>query len=162
MENNLRDVMMIDSLLDTESEQFTMLKENFDYVMEGIEYYYEDFFGDRTEYCDTEEIIGGIINIPIIDVLKNPPTILKDMWDIELGDIRLNFEGEHEEIGLWFSEYFKGYWENLEGEKLEQYNEIYQKQLDYYLNERWGNGLTNMDYLNKMEQKRQQYLKQII
>ena len=160
MENNLRDVMMIDSLLDTESEQFTMLKENFDYVMEGIEYYYEDFFGDRTEYCDTEEIIGGIINIPIIDVLKNPPTILKDMWDIELSNITLNFGGEHGEIGLWFGEYFKGYWDCTEENKLQEYEMIYQKQLDYYLNERWSCGRGYMDYLNELEQKRQQYLKQ--
>ena len=162
MENNLRDVMMIDSLLDTKSKQFMMLKENFDYVMEGITNYYEDFFGDRTEHCDTEEIIGGIINTPIIDVLKNPPTIFKNMWDTELDDIELNFEGEHEEIGLWFNEYFKGCYWDCEGDKLQEYEMIYQKQLDYYLNEQWSNGLTNMDYLNKLEQKRQQYLKQII
>ena len=172
MENELINVMMISSLLDETTEEFEMLKENFNYAIETIlEDCYDNLFSNKNTHCEKEELLE-IINIPIVDVLKNPPATFKDIWDYEISNIVYNYGGKHNKLGKWFNKYFTNKynkyfisWEDLEGEKLEQYNKIYQKQLNHYLNERWTNGLgeikTNMNYLNRLEQDRQQYLKQI-
>ena len=161
-ENELTNVIMICSLLDETTEEFEMLEKNFGYFINAIlDDCYGNLFTDEDEeiLCERRKLLE-IINIPIIDVLKNPPDEFKYIWDNEINNIvHFNFGEKHEKLGKWFNKYFT-YWEDLEGEKLEQYNTIYQKQLDHYLNKQWTNGWGNMDHVNRVEQERQQYLKQ--
>ena len=164
MENNLRDVMMIDSLLDTESEQFESLQIN-GYVQYFIEWFLEDYndvlevliknpkittgeVETRDSWEDVESYMD-FINIPvkqtILDGLKYGK--LNYLW-------KYMFNGGYDyKIDKWFNKYFF----KLNSEKREQYELIYKTHIEEYMENKYI-----QSYIDDTEELRQQYLKQII
>ena len=164
MENKLRDVIMIDTLLDTESEQFESLQIN-GYVQYFIEWFLEDYndvlevliknptittgeVETRDSWEDVESYMD-FINIPvkqtILDGLKYDK--LNCLWEYMFNG------GYDDKIDKWFNKYFF----ELNDEKREQYELIYKTHIEEYMKNKYI-----QSYIDDTEELRQQYLKQII